>query len=193
MFCQMKKKSKTYLTLWLLMFTLLPLLSAQAEEKQLELKDLGFATDTIKPDADRQNLLEERTHKLKIHEVMGPITWVLMTATVLTAKEHTLPPVHKTLGLITAASYFSTAYLSLSAPKDPEAAEGKEKTNLKIHKALAWVHFPLMVITPVVGMIAADQLHNGGHIHGIARQKGMLGSLTYLTFSAAFATMIFDF
>lgn len=167
--------------------------AAETKSKDIDLKDLGFASEVLKPDEHREKILTERTHKLKLHEVMGPITWALMTATVLTAKEGDVTTAHKTLGLVTAASYFTTAYLSLTAPEDPQENEANEKTNLKIHKALAWVHFPLMIATPIVGMIAQKQLHRGEKLHGIADQKGTLGAATYVAFSAAFAVMVFDF
>ena len=184
---------KFSLTLCLLSLTLLALQTAHAEEKKIELKDLGFSADTVKPDENRQNLLEERTHKLKLHEIMGPVTWGLMTATVLTGKEDDVTTFHKTLGILTAASYFTAAYLSLSSPDDPNASEDKEKTNIKIHKALAWVHFPLMVLTPIVGFIAQSQLHSGQKLHGIADQKGNLGVATYIAFSSAFAVTLIEF
>lgn len=165
--------------------------SATAAEQQIELKDLGFASEAIKPDSARQNMLETRTHKLKTHEVLGPVTWALMTATLLTAQEGKVTTAHKVLGLTTAASYFTAAYFSLTAPEDPQA--GEVKTNLKIHKALAWLHFPLMIATPIVGMIAQKQLDKGEKLHGIASHKGELGTATYVAFSAAFAVMVFDF
>lgn len=165
--------------------------SAIAAEEEIQLKDLGFASESIKPDQGRQQLLETRTHKLKNHELMGPITWALMTATVLTAQEGKVTTAHKVLGITTAASYFTTAYFSLTAPEDPQA--GEEKTNLKIHQALAWVHFPLMIATPIVGLIAQKQLNKGEQLHGIASHKGELGTAAYVAFSAAFAVMVFDF
>ncbi|MGZ3693398.1 MAG: hypothetical protein ACXWQO_04350 [Bdellovibrionota bacterium] len=183
-------KSINYLCFLILVFCF-AFNNAIAADEQIQLKDLGFSSEATKPDEARQALLDTRTHKLKTHEVLGPITWALMTATVLTANEGRVTTAHKVLGLTTAASYFTAAYFSLTAPEDPQA--GEEKTNLKIHKALAWVHFPLMIATPIVGLIAQKQLNKGERLHGIADHKGDLGTATYVAFSAAFAVMIFDF
>jgi hypothetical protein len=184
-------RNQIFRSLFIFFLSFLATQSLFAADKQIELKDLGFAAEEIKPDHARQELLDKRTHKLKLHEIMGPITWGLMTATVLTAKQDDVTTAHKFLGLATAASYFTAAYLSLSAPEDPQA--GEDKTNLKIHKALAWVHFPLMLATPIVGLIAQRQLHRGQELHGIAKHKGELGTATYIAFSAAFAVMVVDF
>lgn len=166
--------------------------SALAADKQIQLKDLGFAEEVTKPDQARQELLDERTHKLKTHEILGPVTWALMTATLLTAPDnHSASTAHQILGATTGASYFTTAYFAWAAPNDPQA--GETKTNLKIHKILQWVHLPLMVLTPIAGAMAQHQHNNGQGLHGLAKSKGALATALYATYSASFAVMLFDF
>ncbi len=187
---------RLFLFSMLLSFVLPANLSRAAEpkkvEKSLDLSDLGFSAETTKPDLERQSLLDERTHKLKTHEILGPITWALMTATVLAAPDHgKASTLHQVLGAVTADLYFTTAYFSWTAPNDPSA--GATKTNLKIHKALQWVTLPLMVLTPIAGIMAQNQYNSGQRTHGLAKQKSSLATALYLTYSASFAVMVFDF
>ena len=114
-----------------------------------------------------------------------------MIATALTAEEGKVTNAHKTLGILTGISYFSTAYFSITAPDAPD--ESKTATNVKIHKTLAYIHFPLMVLTPIAGIMAEKQLERGQKLHGLAKQKGMFATGALLTFLPAAATILIEF
>lgn len=180
--------SLLFLALFILPF------SARAAEKKAELKleDLGFTKAETKQDLDTQRILETRTSKLKTHQALGLVTLGLMTATVLTAEENKVPPAHKTLGIITGLSYFTTAYFALSAPDAPTEQETRG-TNIKIHKALAWIHFPAMVLTPIAGFMAAHQIDKGEKPHGLAAQKVTIATIAYASFVPAALSMFFEF
>ena len=162
------------------------------EDKKLDLKDLGFSQETLKPDEGKTALMNTRATKLKAHQILGIATWVLMAATVLSAPDHhRISDTHKYLGIATGIAYFTTAYLSLSAPD--RMANTEKGTNVKVHEALAWVHFPLMILTPISGIIADNQIRNGQSVHGLGSAMGALGQLSFLTLTGAAASMIFEF
>lgn len=160
--------------------------------KKLELKDLGFSAEETKGSEEKTQVMEERAYKLKTHQVLGIITWAAMALTMLSAPDHKkTSDVHKILGLSTTALYFTTAYFSLSAP--PLVQDSNKGLNIKLHKILAWIHFPLMILTPVTGFIAENQIKKGQKVHGFGSAMGPLGTATFLTFTAAAAVMVFEF
>lgn len=67
---------------------------------------------------------------------------------------------------LTLASYFTTAYFSISAPK----ADVMEDTDsVKWHKRFAYVHMPAMVIGPFLGLAALNDYKKGKNPSGIAK------------------------
>lgn len=184
---------------------LIPQLGFSADQgsakDELSLDNLGFSPEQLKANEVNQTILTARTHKLQIHQVLGLVTLGLMGATVLTAPDDApASDLHVGLGIATAASYAATAYYSLSAPEAPSAT-GKG-WNIRIHKALMFVHLPGMILTPIAGFAANQQLKhstattNGERQHqltGLARYKGELASLTFLSYAAAAISISFDF
>lgn len=160
---------------------------------QLNLDDLGFSTQHTKPDEQKLKMFNERSSKLQTHQVLGLTTWALMAATMLTTPgNRKTSDAHKYLGLATSALYFTTAYYGLSSPNVDKDLKN-ESMNIKIHKALAWIHFPLMILMPITGIIAERQIKKDGHSHGIGDYMSKLGGLTFLSYTGAMAVMVFDF
>ena len=65
--------------------------------------------------------------------------------------------------------YFMTAYFAIRAPKIPGT---KTRGPIRLHKALAWIHGPGMILTPILGAMAFAQKSRGEKVHGIARRTG---------------------
>ena len=76
---------------------------------------------------------------------------------------------HAALGSVTADMYFMTAYFAIRAPK---IAGTTTRGPIRLHKALAWIHGPGMILTPILGAMALRQEDNGEKVHGIARRMG---------------------
>lgn len=165
---------------------------AQADSKKLRLEDLGFDKTAAAVDQKEAAILTKRSKQLKAHQVMGLATLALMTATLFTGPEHApADDLHKSLGIATAASYATTAYLSLSAP-EPKKEEHKG-LGMKIHRSLLYVHLPGMILTPIAGLIANEQARKGEKLHGIAKYKKDLAYVTYGAFAAAAISVTLDF
>jgi hypothetical protein len=153
------------------------------------LSDLGFAPSETQSDARRQALLDKRTHMLKTHQRMGLITAVPLVATVISgagaggkSTSTSTRDLHAALGSVTAGLYFTTAYFAIRAPK---FSDTPTRGPIRVHKALAWVHGPGMILTPILGAMAFEQKSNGEKIHGIASAHGPVAIVTAGAYGAA--------
>jgi len=166
------------------------LIYSQLTYADLSLTDLSFKQDELKVDPQILKLMDERHEKLQLHQKLGLATMVAMTATVIlsgTAKDNN---VHKYAGITTGLLYWTTAYYAWAAPK-PEGI--KDSGSTEIHRALAWIHAPLMAITPILGYLAKEDANKGKESKGIVKAHGGLATAAYLSFMAAGITMYFDF
>ena len=164
------------------------------------LSDLGLSPSQTAPDPALQARLDRHTHMLKIHQKLGLITLIPMAAALIssggataghdrngfgsttTSGATTGRDLHAALGGLTVAMYGATAYFAAAAPKIPE---GHVKGGIKIHKYLIWIHGPGMVLTPILGVMAFNQLNNGEKVHGIASAHAAVAWTTVLSYSAA--------
>ena len=161
------------------------------------LSDLGLSPAQTAPDPALQARLDKHTHMLKIHQTLGLVTLIPMAAAVISsggATAHhgsngtttggptTGRDVHAALGGLTVAMYGATAYFAIAAPKIPE---GHVKGGIKVHKYLIWVHAPGMVLTPILGVMAYNQLNNGEKIHGAASAHAAVAWTTVAAYSAS--------
>ncbi len=161
------------------------------------LGDLGFPTAQTQGNAQEQARLDRRTHMLKIHQRLGLITTVPLLATVLTggfaggkSTSSTARDLHAGLGSLTAGLYFTTAYFSIFAPRVPGTPT---RGPIRLHKALAWIHGPGMILTPILGAIAFDQKSRGEKVHGIASAHGAVGVVTAAAYGLAIVSVSFKF
>jgi hypothetical protein len=164
---------------------------------QPSLQDLGFTVEQQQGSVEAQERLDKRTRMLKIHQRLGLITLAPLIATVATAggaKNHSggnsQRNLHGALGLVTAAMYAWTASYAIRAPK----IEGTETRGpIKWHKLLAWVHGVGMVLTPILGAMARNQLDNGERVHGVASAHSAVAAVTIGAYAAAIATVSIKF
>ncbi len=161
------------------------------------LSDLGFSQQQMQSDPKLQALLNKRTEMLKMHQRLGLITAIPMAATLITGpmakakgrngqtiKEPTSANLdfHAALGGTTTALYFTTAYFAIRAPRVP----GTQKHGaIRLHEALAFVHGPGMILTPILGAMAFSQEQNGEKVHGIASAHGAVAVTTAIAYGAS--------
>lgn len=161
------------------------------------LGDLGFPPAQTQGNAQEQARLDKRSHMLKIHQRLGLITAFPLVATVITgtfaggrSTSTTARDLHAGLGSVTAGLYFTTAYFSVFAPRIPGT---KTRGPIRLHKALAWIHGPGMVLTPILGAMAFEQKSQGERIHGIASAHGAVAVVTAAAYGLAIASVSLKF
>jgi Carboxypeptidase regulatory-like domain len=161
------------------------------------LSDLGFNPSLTQSNPEEQARLDRRTRMLKIHQKMGLITAGPLAATIITGfgaggkrTSSGTRDFHAALGSATAGLYFTTAYFAICAPK----IEGTHTRGpIRVHKTLAWIHGPGMILTPILGAMAFDQKSKGEKIHGIARLHGPVAIVTGAAFGAALLSVSVKF
>lgn len=161
----------------------------------LSLEDLGFPLAQAQGSAADQALLDKRSHMLKLHQRYGLIAAVPLAATVLSgsfaggrSSSSGSRNLHAALGITSAGLYSISAYYAIAAPKIPGI---ETRGNIRLHKALAWVHGAGMILTPILGDMAYQQRQRGEKVHGIASAHGGVAVTTVAAYAAAILTESF--
>jgi hypothetical protein len=161
------------------------------------LGDLGITPEQAQGNAQDQARLDKRSHMLKLHQRFGLITLAPLIATIATsnlaAGRHptaTGRDVHGALGAVTGDMYFMTAYYAIRAPTIPGTTT---RGPIRLHKALAWIHGPGMILTPILGAMAFSQENKGEKVHGIAKAHGAVADVTYVAFGLAVVSVSIKF
>ncbi|MBZ5577399.1 MAG: carboxypeptidase-like regulatory domain-containing protein [Acidobacteriia bacterium] len=172
-------------------------LPAAGADAAPSLKDLGFSPDQTQGNAEAQARLDRRSHMLKIHQRLGLITAAPLLATIITSngaagRKGTASgrDLHATLGAVTAGMYFTTAYFSIFAPRIPGTTT---RGPIRLHKALAWIHGPGMILTPVLGALAYEQRSKGEKVHGIAQAHSVVAAATGVAYGLALLSVTVKF
>lgn len=116
------------------------------------LRKLGVAKLNIK---NREEELILREKMLKTHQILGYVTFAGMIAQgIIGGKlyngDYSLYETHKTLGKVVSATYFTGAGLSIFSPPPLISREKEGLNNIKVHKILANIHVPAMIMTNVL-------------------------------------------
>jgi hypothetical protein len=163
----------------------------------LSLGDLGFSQTQTQGSAQDQARLDKRSHMLKIHQRLGLIDTIPLVATVIAGtgaggKSTSTSDryLHLALGSATGDLYFMSAYYAIRAPRIPGT---QTRGQIRFHKALAWVHGPGMILTPILGAIAFDQKSKGERVHGIASAHGPVAIVTAAAYGAAILSVSVKF
>jgi hypothetical protein len=161
------------------------------------LKDLGFSPAQTQGSTQDQARLDKRSHMLKIHQRLGLITLAPLVATFISssgaAGRHGTASgrdLHAALGATTAGMYLTTASFAIFAPKVPGTTT---RGPIRVHKALAWIHGPGMILTPVLGAIAFNQLNSGERVHGIAKAHSPVAWVTGAAYVGALLSVTVKF
>lgn len=161
----------------------------------LSLADLGFSPTQTQGSAQDQARLNKRSHMLKVHQRIGLIATAPIVASVITgtfaggkSTSSTDRWTHLALGSAAGDLYFLSAYYAIRAPKIPGT---QTRGPIRLHKALAWIHGPGMILTPILGAIAFDQKSKGEKVHGIASAHGPVAIVTAAAYGAAILSVSF--
>ena len=162
------------------------------------LGDLGFPADQAQGNAQDQARLDRRSHMLKMHQRFGLITLAPLIATIATSDlrrwtaQHRDGPrcARRLWARLTADMYFMTAYYALRAPTIPGTAT---RGPIRLHKALAWIHVPGMILTPILGAMAFSQENRGEKVHGIAKAHSAVADVTYAALGIAVVSVSIKF
>jgi hypothetical protein len=165
--------------------------------KALSLGDLGFPVGQAQGSDVNQAALDKRTHMLKVHQELGLITTAPLVATCITGAfaggrttSSTSRDVHLALGSLTVAMYFPTAYYAIFAPKIHGTPT---RGPIRVHKLMAYIHVPGMILTPILGAMAYDEKLHGEKVHGIASAHGAVAIITAAAYGAAILSVTLKF
>ncbi|MGD0907065.1 MAG: carboxypeptidase-like regulatory domain-containing protein [Candidatus Acidiferrales bacterium] len=163
----------------------------------LSLQDLGFSSAQTQGNAQDQARLDKRSHMLKVHQRLGLIAAVPMVATLILgpgaggkATSSADRYGHLALGSVTGDLYFMSAYYAIRAPRIPGT---EARGQIRLHKVLAWIHGPGMIMTPILGAIAFDQKSRGEKVHGIASAHGAVAGVTAAAYGLAILSVSVKF
>jgi hypothetical protein len=175
----------------------LALIAVSGNAAKLSLGDLGFPSDQAQGNAQDQARLDRRSHMLKMHQRFGLITLAPLIAAIATSGlaggRHSTAigrDVHGGLGSLTADMYFMTAYYALRAPTMPGTTT---RGPIRLHKAMAWIHVPGMILTPILGAMAFSQENRGEKVHGIAMAHSAVADVTYTALGIAVVSVSIKF
>jgi Carboxypeptidase regulatory-like domain len=161
------------------------------------LEDLGFSKTDTQGNSKQQALLDKRTHMLKIHQRLGLITTIPLVASIVTSvgaggksTSTASRDLHVALGGLTGDLYFITAYYAIRAPR---VAGTETRGPIRVHKALAWIHGPGMVLTPILGIIAFNQKSSGEKVHGLGAAHLPVALVTAGAYGAALLSVSVKF
>lgn len=161
----------------------------------LSLGDLGFSPAQTQGNAQDQARLNKRSHMLKVHQRLGLIDTIPLVATVIAgagaggrSTSTSDRYLHLALGSVTGDLYFLSAYYAIRAPK---IAGTQTRGPIRVHKVLAWIHGPGMILTPILGAMAFDEKSKGERVHGIARAHGPVAIVTAGAYGAAILSVSF--
>lgn len=156
------------------------------------MNDLGISATQVHGDDRTQALLDKRTRMLKVHTRLGLITAVPILAACIsgagatpdrgTYGSTTSRDVHVGIAGLAVGMYGLTAYYAAAAPRiGHEPARG----GIKVHKYLVYVHAPGMILTPILGAMAFNQINSGQQVHGIASAHQAVAVTTALAYGAS--------
>ena len=140
---------------------------------------------------NREKELIVREKMLKAHQIIGYITFAgMIYQGILGGKlyngDYSVYETHKTLGKVVTLSYFTGAGLSLFTPPPLVNRKREGLSNIRLHKILANVHVPAMIVTNIY----ADKQHGNRSHKKIHKASAYTAVASY---TLAMFTIIFDF
>jgi hypothetical protein len=141
---------------------------------------------------ERKSELNLRRTMLTMHQIGGFVTLGLMATTVYYGQKtlnnpgvRTYRRYHQGFVAATITSYSATGLLAVLSP--PPLIRRDEVSTTTIHKALAWVHFAGMVVTPILGAslrrnFKDDQLTRFHQVSAYVTTGALAASLVVVTF-----------
>jgi hypothetical protein len=162
-----------------------------------DLGDLGFPVSQTQGSAQDQARLDKRSHMLQMHQRYGLIAAIPLAATIIASgsaggrnSSATGRDIHGALGIATTGLYFTSAYYAIFAPRVPGTAT---RGQIRLHKTLAWIHGPGMILTPILGAMAYAKENRGEKVHGIAKAHSAVAGITAVAYGAAILSVVIKF
>ena len=164
-------------------------------DKSLTLDDLDLKPQETQANTQLQADLNKRSTMLQWHQWLGLAALAPMATTYFlgdsAGKNSDNRNLHAALGIGTAVLYTASATLAILAPK-PDGI--KDTGSTKFHRWLSYIHLPLMIIVPILGALAKQQLDDGSRrTSGIASLHGAASTTLLVTYSLAVTIMVFNF
>jgi len=186
------RRSVFFLSVILIQLLNVPTVQAQvkAKEAEIQLKDLGFAEKETQSSPELQKTLDDRRFYLRQHQIWGLVSVGAMAAALLTGGEGDLPPEHPFFAGLAVASYAASAYTALRAPDIPH---GKKHGGTAWHRRLMWVHLPGMILTPILGYMAAKKIDKGEKLDGMEKYHKDVAGVTAAVLAVSALTVSFEF
>ena len=161
-----------------------PMESVMWSEKGLMRKTFDFP---LTPEG-RQNEMKTRRNMLALHQIGGFATLAALAATVALGQltyngDESMGPIHGAMAMTAVTLYFTTATLAIFTP--PPTIRRNEWNTVSTHKLLATIHFSVMLLTPVLGRMVADNHRDLSTIHlvsGYVTTAAFAGAMIAVTF-----------
>ena len=164
----------------------------QSSSSAPSLDDLGITQTQVHGDDRTQALLDKRSHMLKVHTRLGLITAVPILAACISGAgavpdrgsygSTTSRDVHVGIAGLAVGMYGLTAYYAAAAPR---VGKAPARGGVKLHKYLIYVHAPGMILTPILGAMAFNQINSGQQVHGIASAHQAVAVTTAVAYGAS--------
>ena len=125
------------------------------------LRKTGISELTLE---NREKELILREKLLKAHQILGYITFAGMIAQGIVGSklyngDYSLEDTHEAIGAFVNTTYFTGAGLSLFSPPPLVSRKSEGINNIKIHKVLANIHVPAMILTNVLSKDVNSDAH----------------------------------
>jgi hypothetical protein len=167
----------------------------KTDDEDLSVSDLGFSKEDVEADLTQKEL-DTRSDMLRIHQVLGLVTAIPMTAQFVigigtsenVSNGSTDTTLHTVLGLSTFALYATTAAFEMFAPKPKNK---KHTGNTGIHEALSWIHIPLMVAVVLTGDMMNDRIMNDQPLGNLPVVHGVMATALLGTYLTSLTVMTF--
>lgn len=165
-----------------------------APKKKINLFDLGY-TPTADPklDFDTQLNLEKRRFYLNQHQKWGLVTLGLMALALTSAGDGNPPIEHVMLGTATAVTYGVSAYYAINAPNWTDFNTNPPAGGSALHRNLAWIHLPGMILTPILGYMAKKKLDKNEDLNSPEKYHKDVAGITAATLAISVVAVSFEF
>lgn len=186
---------KTILVLVSLILSLNVQAQNQPTPKKVNLFDLGISHQPTDPKIEFENQLqlEKRRFYLEQHQKWGLVTLGLMALALTSAGDGNPPIEHVMLGTATAATYGVSAYYAIQAPNWTDFKTNPPAGGSALHRNLAWVHVPGMILTPILGYIAKKKRDKGEDLNSPEKYHKDVAGITAATLAISVLSVSFEF
>lgn len=187
------KKTAIIIFSFMFMFNLAWAENKPAEKSKINLLDLGITQKEQKPEFDQQINLERRRFYLEQHQKWGLVSLGFMALSLISAGGGNPPIEHVMLGTATAATYGVSAYYGITAPNWSDFNSRPPSGGSNLHRNLAWVHVPGMILTPILGYMAKKKRDKNEKLNGPEQYHKDVAGLTAAAFAISVLSVSFEF